>query len=69
MLMIVSVIVLLEIVLIIKHRHDTMAIVILFTGGATAIALCYWCGRNYVERILGWYKVQLKSCLQELQNS
>ncbi len=69
MMLIVGMIVLIEAVMVFRHPHDAITLLLWLTGGVIFSAACYWCGRNYLEKILGRYKVQLRSCLQELQNS
>lgn len=69
MAFIVSMIVLLEFFMVAKHRGEPTTVFLWLAGGFITIALSYWCGRGYVRRILGRYKVQLVDCLEELQAS
>jgi hypothetical protein len=67
MAFIVSMIALLEAFMVSRHSGEHATIALWLTGGLITIVLSYWCGRGYVQRILGRYKGQLISCLNELQ--
>jgi hypothetical protein len=69
MVFMVSMIVLLEFFMVAKHSGEPATVLLWLAGGFITIALSYWCGKGYVRRILGRYKVQLVSCLEELQAS
>ncbi len=69
MALMVSMVVLLEFFMVAKHSGEPATVLLWLAGGFITIALSYWCGKGYVRRILGKYKVQLVSCLEELQAS
>ncbi|GEM_PF-6163345 len=66
MLMITGSIVILEIFVLIKHSEKTLSVALAVAGGLAGIAICYWCGKHYLERILGKHKTRLVACLNEL---
>ncbi len=67
--LIVSMIVLLEFFMLAKHSGEPTTVFLWLAGGLIIIVLSYWCGKGYVRRILGRYKIGFVSCLEELQAS